>query len=64
MEIKLYTVTEVLELIPLSTTGLYKAIQNGDIDSHKLGRRRVFTARALIDYVNKVTCQKFLGGAQ
>lgn len=51
----LYTVREALDLIPLSTTGLYKAIQNGDIESHKLGRRRVFTAQALIDYVCKVT---------
>jgi len=50
----LYTVREALDLIPLSTTALYKAIQNGDIESHKLGRRRVFTAQALINFVTKV----------
>ena len=51
----LYTVREALDLIPLSTTGLYTLIRNGDIESHKLGRRRVFTAQALNNYVSKVT---------
>lgn len=51
----LYTVREALDLIPLSTTSLYKAIQNGDIESHKMGRRRVFTAQALVNFVTKVS---------
>jgi excisionase family DNA binding protein len=55
MEKLLYTVREAEVLLSLSTTGLYKAIQNGDIASHKVGRRRVFTGEALAEYVHKVT---------
>lgn len=61
---QLYSVKEVLDLIPLSTTGLYKAIQNGDIESHKMGRRRVFTAQALINFVTKVAGAPVKGGVR
>jgi excisionase family DNA binding protein len=55
MEKLLYTADEAKRLVSLSTPGLYKAIANGDIQSHKVGRRRMFTAQALINYVVKVT---------
>lgn len=51
----LYSTREVLQLIPISNTALYEAIASGDIESHKIGRSRVFTEQALINYVNKVT---------
>jgi excisionase family DNA binding protein len=54
MEKLLYTVREVQDLLPISTTALYRAIQKGDIESHKVGRRRVFTGQALINYVTTV----------
>lgn len=55
MEKLLYTVDDALKLIPTSSTSLYKAISKGDIESHKMGRRRVFTAQALINFANRVT---------
>jgi hypothetical protein len=58
MEKLLYTVDEARQLIPISTTALYKAVAQGDIASHKLNRRRVFTAQALINYVLQETGQK------
>lgn len=64
MEKLLYSVGEVMNLLPISSTRLYKAIQNGDIESHKMGRRRVFTEQALINYVAKVIGPAAKGGAR
>ena len=55
MEKLLYTVDDALRLVPISRTSLYKAIANGDIESYKMGRLRVFTEQALIDFVGKTT---------
>lgn len=54
MEKLLYTVDEAIQLIPISKTALYEAIANGEIASHKLKRRRVFTLQALRNYANMV----------
>lgn len=51
----LYSTREVLQLIPISNTSLYRAIANGEIDSSLLGRRRVFTGQALTDFVTRIT---------
>lgn len=64
MEKLLYTVDEALQLIPISKTALYRAISDGEIASHKLNRRRVFTPQALINYKNKVTGPAALRGAR
>lgn len=60
----IYSVTEVLELVPLSRTGLYRVIANGELRSVKIGRRRAFSAQDLIDYVSKVTSPAGKGGVR
>jgi hypothetical protein len=50
----IYTVEDVLGLIPISRTGLYRLIATQEIASIKHGRRRWFTAEALNSYVSNL----------
>lgn len=63
MEKLLYTTEEAKHLVSLSTTGLYKAIANGDLRSFKLGRKRLFHAQDLKDYVERVDLRSRGGAA-
>jgi len=45
---KLYSVDEILEVVPLSIAGIYKAVSEGKIPSVRVGRR-VFVPAWWID---------------
>jgi hypothetical protein len=49
-EKKLYTIEEVLGIIPMSKAGIYKACSEGKIPNIKIGKR-VFVASWYIDKV-------------
>lgn len=46
-----YTVEEVLHLLPITRTGLYEAISNQEIRSFRPGRRRLFTHESVMKFV-------------
>lgn len=47
-----YTIEEVLHLLPVSRTRLYKAIANREIRSFRPGRRRFFTHDSVMKFVS------------
>lgn len=63
MEKLLYSVGEAQALISISNTGLYKAIASGELKSHKVGRRRLFTAEALRAYAARIALGEQARGA-
>lgn len=46
-----YTVDEVLQLIPITRTGLYRAISNQEIQSFRPSRRRLFTHESVQKFI-------------
>jgi excisionase family DNA binding protein len=55
-----YSIDEVLAVLPVSRTRLYKAVATGDLVSVKLGRRRLISPDALQDFVDR--CAQKGGG--
>ena len=47
----LYSVRDVTEYLSISNSCLYKAIANGEIESLKYGRRRLFTQQAVEGFI-------------
>ena len=47
----MYSVRDVTDYLSISSSCLYKAIANGDIDSVKYGRRRLFTKQAIEGFI-------------
>jgi excisionase family DNA binding protein len=54
IEKMMYTVDELLAVIPVSRTRLYEAIQSKEIRSAFLGRRRVFSVAAAREFVARI----------
>lgn len=50
----LYAIPEAAEQLSVSARVLERLIANGDVDTVKIGRRRLVPADALADYVDRV----------
>ena len=50
----MYTVDELLSVLPVSRSGLYRAIRSNEIRSAFLGRRRVFSAAAMREFATRI----------
>lgn len=52
-----YAVRETLELLSIGRTSLYAAIQRGELRSVKFGRRTLFLANDLANFLIALRCQ-------
>ena len=52
-----YSMNEAAAALGMTRSRLYDAISAGEVDSYKLGRRRMFSRRALEDYVRRMEAE-------
>jgi len=54
MNVLLFTVPEVMEILNLGRTGVYGLIRTGELPSVRIGRSRRIPASALFDFVQSL----------
>jgi len=49
-----YTVDQACDAMSLPRTAFYAAVRDGHLQTFKVGRRRMVSAKALTDYINRL----------
>ena len=57
-----YSVNEVLEILPIKKTSLYKTINQGKLRATKLGKKTLFLANDVSDFLDSLP--SMTGGAK
>jgi excisionase family DNA binding protein len=59
-----YSIDEAIEAIGLGRTTVFELMASGELESVKVGRRRLIPSEALKDYVQRLRTEQGSGGPE